>query len=378
MPDPVNRRAFLGTLGTAAALAACAPGAGSGETEHVSSGTEPWQIEWDRIVKAAKEEGKLVLLSRPGAGYRTAMESFENAFPGITVEHTTMTSVEFLPRFTQERAAGIYNFDMLVSTFGPGNRSLIEQGAFDPIGPAIFRPDVIGDEFWYGGFQDGFVDRQAKFAFGFINLRRRPIWINTSFVQDGEIKSGKDLLNPKWKGKIISADPRPQGFGATAGTVLRLAMGDDVVKKFWKDQDVLLGKDYRPMMDSLIKGNYAIGFNAVNEALMTDYLAAGVGKNLKNIEVDDVDHVTIANETAYLVNNAPHPNAAKLFLNWLLTKEGQAVWCKYAETNSRRTDVPVLREDMTMTPGKKYPRVDLESFTIEIDRTQQIALEVLN
>lgn len=74
----------------------------------------------------------------------------------------------------------------------------------------------------------------------------------------------------------------------------------------------------------------------------------------------------------------PHPNAAKLFLNWLLTKEAQTVWCKHAEINSRRLDVPIIREDLVPTPGKHYARVDLEEFTIEIDKTQEIASRVLN
>jgi len=248
----------------------------------------------------------------------------------------------------------------------------------DPIGPAIFRPDVRDDAVWYGGFDDGFVDKHRKYAFGFINARRKPIWINTNLVRAGEIKTATDLLNPKWKGKIVAADPRPAGFGATAGTVMRLALGDDIIRRFFKDQEVLLLKDYRPMMDTLIKGQYAIGFNAVSETLMDEYLQTGVGKHLKSIEVENVDHITIANETAYLINKAPHPNAAKLFLNWLLTKEAQKVWCDNAETNSRRLDVPVLREDLVPTPGKKYVRVDLEEFTVEVDRTQQMALEVLN
>lgn len=373
----LTRRTFLAATGGSIVAAACAPGAGPGGDAPMS-GIEAWHAEWEQLVVAAKKEGKLVLLTRPGAGYRKALESFEAAFPGIEIEHTSMTSVQFVPRFTQERQAGLYTLDMMVSTFGPGNRGLIEAGAFDPVGPAIFRPDVKDDAVWYGGFEDGFVDRHKKFAFGFVNLRRKPIWINTNFVKDGEIKTATDLLNPKWKGKIVAADPRPAGFGATAGTVMRLALGDDVIRRFFKDQEVLLQKDYRPMMDTLIKGQYAVGFNAVSETLMDEYLAQGVGKHLKSIEVENVDHITIANETAYIVNKAPHPNAAKLFLNWLLTKEGQKVWCDNAESNSRRLDVPVLREDLVPTPGKTYVRVDLEEFTVEIDKTQQIALQVLN
>ncbi len=377
----VNRRQFLESaamLGPLSVAVSCAPAAGPGGDAGSTSGSEPWHQEWDKLVAAAKQEGKLVLLTRPGAGYRKALETFEDAFPGISLEHTSMTSVQFVPRLTQERQAGVYTLDLMVSTFGPGNRGLIEAGVMDPIRPVIFRPDVTDDAVWYGGFDDGFVDRHKKYAFGFVNRRTKPIWINTNLVRDGEIKTAADLLNPKWKGKIVAADPRPAGFGATAGTVMRLALGDDVIRRFFKDQEPLLQKDYRPMMDSLIKGQYAIGFNAISETLMDEYLQQGVGRHLKSIEVENLDYVTIANETAYLINKAPHPNAAKLFLNWLLTKEAQKVWCDNAETNSRRLDVAVLREDLVPTPGKKYARVDSEEFTVEIDRTQQIALEVLN
>ena len=150
------------------------------------------------------------------------------------------------------------------------------------------------------------------------------------------------------------------------------ALGDDVVKRFWKDQEAVLSRDYRQMMEGLIKDRFAIGLAAVNDTILPDFLKDGIGKNIKPLDIDNIDYVAIGLEVAMVVNKAPHPNAAKLFINWLLSKEGQTVWSKFAETNSRRLDVPATRPDLVPPPDRKLPLGDLEE--LEADRRKVIEL----
>ncbi len=158
---------------------------------------------------------------------------------------------------------------------------------------------------------------------------------------------------------------------------MRLAYGDDIVKKLWVDQQVVLGRENRQMTEQMVRGRYAIGIGAVTDNILSEFLAQGLGKNLKHLELDNVEQVSGGGDVVQMVNRAPHPNAAKLFINWLLTKEGSTIWSKYAETNSRRTDVPPFDPAQQPTPGKKYIQLDTDELAPELGKTQEIAQKVL-
>jgi iron(III) transport system substrate-binding protein len=78
-----------------------------------------------------------------------------------------------------------------------------------------------------------------------------------------------------------------------------------------------------------------------------------------------------------LINRAPHPNAAKLFLNWILTKEGQTIMTTTIGLASRRTDVPTahLLPEVVPQPGKKYIEYTEES-TTGAEEAQKLAKEI--
>ena len=106
-----------------------------------------------------------------------------------------------------------------------------------------------------------------------------------------------------------------------------------------------------------------------------DFLAQGVGKNVKNIASLELDVVQSSNNVLMYVNRAPHPNASKVFANWILTKEGGTSMAKYAQDNSRRADVEVF--DASVVPDQDYVKIDSESYVDEILKTQKIATDVL-
>lgn len=115
------RRAFLRAVSLAsgaAVVTACSPGTAQ---PPASSGTAPapsraaWEDDWDRLAAAAKQEGKLVVASYHGVNvFRKVLSAFEQAFPGIVVDHQHAPSSSlFIPKITQERQAGMYGFDIL-------------------------------------------------------------------------------------------------------------------------------------------------------------------------------------------------------------------------------------------------------------------------
>jgi ABC-type Fe3+ transport system substrate-binding protein len=87
--------------------------------------------------------------------------------------------------------------------------------------------------------------------------------------------------------------------------------------------------------------------------------------------VNSSDHVI------HYANNAPNPNAATLFINWLLSNEGSTSCSKNLEDNSRRADVPVFDPDLQAEKGVDYIKIDAQEMIDQILKTQQVAKEVL-
>jgi len=81
--------------------------------------------------------------------------------------------------------------------------------------------------------------------------------------------------------------------------------------------------------------------------------------------------------TVALFNRAPHPNAAKVLVNWLLTQEGQVAVSKQTGYNSRRTDVPPVSPSTVVEPGKTYPQVESEENYHFFLRAMEISKELI-
>jgi len=356
----VDRRAFLGAAGAATA-AACAPGA-AGPSPGQPAGGGPkaeWEAEWERLIAAAKQEGKLSLFTLAGAGYRKAADGFERAF-GIPVEHGSESSASvWVPKMEKEREAGIYSYDVVVV---PPNSALIRlkpKGAWDPIRPVIFRPDVLDDKTWRAGFEGMFMDVDKQLAFGYTYDVMHVVAIDTTEVHPDEIKGLRDLLAPKWKGRLMITDVRNGGIWIPMQWVRsRVPGADELIRKLLVDQEPTFLRDDRARAEAVVRKKFPIGLG-ITPAAMKEFRDTGVAGHVKFLDIPELDF--ILTYTVILYNKAPHPNAAKLFINWFLTKEGQATWCKEIPQNSARTDVEPFNPDGVATPGNQYYFANHES-----------------
>ncbi|MSQ28519.1 MAG: extracellular solute-binding protein [Dehalococcoidia bacterium] len=362
--ESVSRRRFVrvGAAAAAGAAVGCSPAAAPapGPAAPSGPGADPttWEKQWDDLVAAAKKEGTLSLVTTIGNPFQKAVAAFEAAVPGIKVDHTQLIASQFAPRVLQERQGGIHSYDIITTTYGTVPLTLIPAGVMDPIRPLLFRPDVVENRNWRGGFEKGFLDTDKKWGYGGFQEVFQAIWVNSDIIKDGQINIFDDLLDPRYKGKIVSGDPRNHGGGWWPATTLRLKRGEETARRFYGEHGITFSRDQRQMMDFLIKGQMWIGSGAVNEPILEDFLEKGVGKNLKYIAIDELDNLNHGSNVLYCFNRAPHPNAAKLFANWVLTKDGSAVWSKHAETNSRRTDVSAARPANAPNPTRNLLEID--------------------
>ncbi|MFN0074234.1 MAG: extracellular solute-binding protein [Chloroflexota bacterium] len=375
---PTSKPAAQPTTAPPVAAPTTAPVAQSKPPE--AQPTAAASADWDQLVAAAKKEGTLAAVTGVGSAYRRVMDAFQEAFPGITVEHTALRGSDFAARVRQERQANLYNYDVAQVPTTTALTVLRPSGVWEPVRPIIARPDALDDKVWEGGFEAGWPDTEKKWAYAFGNDKARSVWVHPAHVADGEVTTFRDIVNPKFKGKIIIADPRTEGRGYWPMTTLRANLGgavaDDLIRKVLSDQEPLIGADARQMTEAMARGRYAIGIGAVDEQIIVDFQAQGVGKELRSIDNND-EWTYVSGTNIWLVDKAPHPNTAKLFVNWLLSKDGQIVWSRELQTNSRRLDVPAGAEERQPEKGKRYVQIDAENLIPEIDETRKLITEVL-
>ncbi len=223
---------------------------------------------------------------------------------------------------------------------------------------------------WANGFESGLKDNQKQFGYGHVWEVSSNLWINTDLVKEDELKSAQDLLNPKWKGKLMFADPRA-GATSSPATAVRLVYGEEMMKKIFVDAEPAYSRANRQIMEQLVRGQRAIALAAA-DPVVAEFKEAGIGKNLQRVYLQDI-LVTVTANDLWALKNAPHPNAAKLFVNWILSKEGQTAYTQETLTNSRRLDVPPSVPEKYPKPGTKFAySIGTEGTDVESNKTVDI------
>jgi iron(III) transport system substrate-binding protein len=361
----ISRRRFLGGLAAGGAAAALGP----------ARGARAQSAEWASVVAAARKEAKVVVNTFPGDGYKRALKGFSAAHPEIKVEHTSLHSQDFAPRIVQERQANLFTWDVALIPTSTALQVLRPAGVWDPVRPAIILPEVRDG--WEGGFERGFsLVKDRALCYGFVAVRGGGVTINTDMVKESEVRGLKDLLDPKWKGKLLLPDVRVMGDTFWPMTAARLSMGDDIIKKLFVDQEPVLSRDNRQVAEFMVRGRYPIAIG-VNPQILATYQKQGLAKNLKLLHFNEMSTQSSSSSTIWLVNRAPHPAAAKVLINWLLTKDAQVMWAKEVETNSRRSGIEPGHPLYVVPPDAKFMQIDAEENLPEVVKTQDIAKAVM-
>jgi ABC-type Fe3+ transport system substrate-binding protein len=167
------------------------------------------------------------------------------------------------------------------------------------------------------------------------------IFVNTTLVDPKTFRSYKDLLDPKWKGKIVMDDPRRAGPGQASFTFFYLhpELGPDFIRALARQEPLIL-RDYAQEVDAIGQGKYLVLLGTW-EVPVEARIKQGVPLAIVNPhQLREVSDMSPVNGSTALYNRAPHPNAAKVYLNWLLSKEGQTECARTMGYISARLDVP--------------------------------------
>ncbi|MBI2935176.1 MAG: extracellular solute-binding protein [Chloroflexi bacterium] len=332
-----------------------------------------WESKWDRALAGARAEGKVMLYSQTSGTLRADMVKAFKEKHGIDLEITSGRGEELIAKAEAERRAGLYLADVLVQGAGP-DFEFRDRGFLDPIEPALILPEVIDPKAWMGGGLH-YADKERKKMIYFFLHAGSTIIINTNLVKPEEIRSYRDLLDPRWKGKIVMDNPTVTGAGGAffALSIMEL-MGIEFANGLVKQEVRIIG-DQRQLVEWVARGSYPIGL-APRPQVYQEFRAAGAP--LKFIIPAEGTYATGGFGAVSLINRAPHPNAAVVFINWLLTKEGQTVMVKGAGDQSRRIDVTTeyIDEDRRIKPGVNYLDQDNEDIIMKKLERQKQAREI--
>jgi iron(III) transport system substrate-binding protein len=321
------------------------------------SGAAQLNAEWERTVTAARKEGQVVVYI---SGYDTVLQDFEKEFPDIKVTAVTGRGNQLGPRLLAERRAEKFLADVSSTGANPNYQQYYLAKALDPIKPSLILPEVVDQSKWYLK-RHQYSDPEGQYVFNYVgSATYGAINFNTNLVNVKEFKSYWDLLSPKWKGKIEARDVREAGPGAgnTRFFYYHPELGSSYIRKLFGEMEVTLFRDFRQGPDWLATGKYAICFFCDVDVLKQQGLPVDTfGPRVFKEGGGLVQQFG----TLALLNRAPHPNAAKVFINWLLSRRGQIALQKRtanaeSPADSLRIDIPKdeVPFDQRRLPDIKY------------------------
>ena len=323
-----------------------------------ASESDSWQKEWAKIQEEAKKEGQLSIYLWPGGNMEQVLAAFHNRYKEIQLVTVALRN-PLGPRILTEQRAGKYLADICFCGNTTPNIELYKAKAYDPLPPALILPEVKDESHWWEKSHH-YADNDRRFVFVY---RGDPtgvrIYYNSKLVQPAEVKSRWDFLQPKWKGRMVMMDPIDSP-GMPRALYHTPELGPRFLRRLLTEADVVITRDDRTAVDWLAAGKHAVCFfcsgttEAKEQGLPVEEFT-GEGWN---------ETPTLANGgngTLSLLKNAPHPHAARLFINWFLSREGQTTFLQIMNTRGRAADS--MREDISKDsvpaqerrkPGTRY------------------------
>src|SRR5687767_15065550 len=295
------------------------------------------KTKWDALVAAAKKEGKVVVIGPPDATVRKALpDAFQKKY-GIQVEYIGGRGTETSAKLRAERGSGIYSVDIAFGGSDSMASTYYGEKFIAPLRPELIDPEVTDPKKWRKG-KLWFSDPEDKYVLRLFNTAGPIVFINTTLVKPGELKSAQDLLDPKWKGKISAHDPRVAGSGIGQATRFYLQFGEDFLRKLYVDQQPTIQRDRRQLTDGVARGAHPIALDGEDEQLRklkTDGLPIEAIYKFPDMG----GTVSSGIGQMVLMDKAPNPNAARLFANWIASKEGLEVFSKARGEAPTRNDI---------------------------------------
>jgi ABC-type Fe3+ transport system substrate-binding protein len=263
------------------------------------------------LEEAARKEGHVVWYSTLIVNQilRPMADAFQKKYPGIEMRYSRQTNSDVALKILNEARAHRLQadvFDGTNSLYPIMEAKLVAE--YKPEAAAAYPADI----------------KDSAGRWTAMNLFFLTTGYNTNQVPAADVpKTFADLLDPKWKGKIAwTNDPTPQGppgFIYNILTVMGQDKGMDYLRRFAAQEPVFIPASQRVVLDKVVAGEYPIGVMTFNHHAA---ISARDGAPVAWIRMEPL--LETINLIA-LLKDAPHPNAARLLVEFILSEDGQKV-----------------------------------------------------
>lgn len=316
--------------------------------------------EWEKIVAEAKKEGQVTLYSFGFTGDigSAVAQGFRNAY-GIKVDIVTGIGTVLMERIRSEASAKKFIADTYDTS-----AVFVAQAKAGGLTVSAGELPVLNENVWQVHPR---MDKEGH-IFG-TTIAVTTLYVNTSLVKAGdEPKSYKDLLDPRWKGKIVTPVP------ATTPNAIRAYVAykkygvlDDAYWSQLAKQELKIAPTIRDLDSMLARGEAAVEVSGV-DSTVNPFIKGGAP--VKPINVAEGLVVSTGAPAIAIVKNGPHPNATRLFLNWFFSLEGQKAYHQTRSSTSPRKDLPNFAPAAGLVPMNKIWLVDMD-MEVETARVQR-------
>jgi iron(III) transport system substrate-binding protein len=331
-----------------------------------------FEQEWAKLIAAAQQEGRLSVASggAPSRQYRPVMDAFFKKF-GVKVEVSTGSATDTVNRVLAERKAGKHTVDVALISSRENNQRLVPSESLVPITPLFIHPEVVDKSAWHLG-RHWYSDKFSKFTFIYHAGKEDEYeaWYNTDKLKEADIatlKKQTDIFEPRWKGKVAGQGMGdPSGIRQMIDSYFEPDRGPDWVRKYLLEAGVTFTDDRRILETWVVNGRFPLQFIATGAEELIGLAKKGLP--IKQIFLPKQAGLLRASGSGCCISvfiNAPHANAAKLFVNWFLSKEGQTLThtlIPNIDRASLRNDVPLgeVVPEQRRAPGKEYAFPDAD------------------
>lgn len=325
---------------------------------HAAAAASP-PASWTETLNAARKEAAVSVYFWQGGNLEKALQVFQQKFPDVRLSTVGGRGSGFFNRILTELRAGKRLVDVcLCGVTSPYEVFHKQAHALESIKTAFILPEVADASKWWQG-RHHFQDPEREYIFVYWGRAAATrISFNTKAASAADFSSYWDLLNPKWKSRIVGIEPT-ESAGGWRALYYKPGVGAPLLKRMFAEMDLIFTRDDRQATDWLAAGKTALGLflrdvpEAKKQGLPVDEFKDSSFKEPPSLDSGP-------NGTIALMKQAPHPHAARLFINWFLSREGQIAYQQIMNTD--QDQVESMREDIPKEPippeYRRRPGVD--------------------